>query len=387
MARSRRTFTLLACLGRGGFGEVYRARMRSGSGLETLVALKVLRPGADPASGAMRRLRDEGRLLARLAHPAIPRVLDLVRLDNALALVTELVEGQDLAELPGTLPPRPLTEAIGAVAGALAAAHGATADGTPLGLVHRDVKPTNVRIGRHGETKLLDFGIAWSRAPDREASTASDLIVGSLRHMAPERFLERRVRPAWDVFGLGTTLYEVAAGRRLLPDGMREASTLAVDAARYQGHLEERLVAAPETLRPLLRDLLAWEPSARPAASDVERRCEEVAERLPGPGLRPWARQREWPPPREIDGALVGRTLVEDPLPDPDDLATERARRGPAPPPAPARAPRTTAPEEAAPIVAPAAARTPWVPLLSAAFLVAAGLLTGLGAVVLLLLE
>src|SRR5690606_17230382 len=127
----------------------------------SLAAVKVLRRDLSVDGDAVRRLRDEGRLLARLDHPTILRAFDLVRLDGRLALVTELVEGADLAELLRADPPLParaLVEVIGRVAAALDAAHATPGpDGRPLALVHRDVKPTNVRVGRFGEVKLLDF--------------------------------------------------------------------------------------------------------------------------------------------------------------------------------------------------------------------------------------
>ena len=96
VSTSPRRFELQQCLGRGSFGEVYAASMRSAGGLQTTVALKLLRSDIDLQSQAVRRLADEGRLLARLHHPAILRVYDLIRLNGRLCLITELIEGEDL---------------------------------------------------------------------------------------------------------------------------------------------------------------------------------------------------------------------------------------------------------------------------------------------------
>ncbi|MBT3224140.1 MAG: serine/threonine protein kinase, partial [Proteobacteria bacterium] len=160
----KREFSFQRCLGSGGFGEVYLATMTSSGGVETDVAVKVLHGGLDPRSQAVQRLRDEGRLLGVLNHPAILRVTDLVLLEGRIALVTEYVEGADLDECFGAhppLPPRALLEVIGRVADALHSAFNTTsANGTPLELIHRDIKPANIRLGRHGDVKLLDFGIA-----------------------------------------------------------------------------------------------------------------------------------------------------------------------------------------------------------------------------------
>jgi len=332
MQTGRRKFVMGPCLGRGGFGEVYRATTSHPGGLETVVAVKVLRSDVDPAGDAVRRLRDEGRLLARLDHPTILRVHDLCLLDGRVALVTEYVDGADLADCWTGVPPlspRGLFQVVGRIAGALAAAHRATdAAGAPLGLVHRDVKPTNIRVGRHGEVKLLDFGIAWSRATDREARTDSDLVVGSLHYMAPERFVSKRANPAWDVAGLGTVLHEGLTGERFLPDTMRDAVQLAVRSERYEKHLVERLALLarrhPPEVVDLVRRTLAWDGADRIAAADLEVRCEQIADAIGGPTLSRWCRDRQWAAPEGVDGELAGRTLTEGTL----DLAIELATLG-----------------------------------------------------------
>jgi serine/threonine-protein kinase len=202
-----RRFHIHACLGRGGFGEVYRATMSSSGGVRTEVAVKVLREDIDPGSEALKRLRDEGRLLGALRHPAILRVHDLVLLEGRVALVTEFVEGQDLdgcLSVRGVagdeaMPIRAVVAVVGEVASALEAAWSSVSPfgNVPIRLVHRDVKPANVRIGRHGEVKLLDFGIARATNVAREAQTATNSMMGSYLYMAPERFLEEQVAPPW----------------------------------------------------------------------------------------------------------------------------------------------------------------------------------------------
>ncbi|MBN2800628.1 MAG: serine/threonine protein kinase, partial [Deltaproteobacteria bacterium] len=192
-----RTFHFHTCLGAGGFGEVYRADMTTTGGLTQVVAVKMLRSGLAPASQSVERLRDEGRMLARLQHPVVLGVHDMTVMEGRVALVTEYVEGQDLdacftGEAP--LPSRALLQVIGQVADALYSAWEA------LCLVHRDIKPSNIRLGTHGQVKLLDFGIARSEQGDREAHTATNMMVGSLPYMAPERFATADIQPAADVF-------------------------------------------------------------------------------------------------------------------------------------------------------------------------------------------
>ncbi|MCA9492181.1 MAG: serine/threonine protein kinase, partial [Myxococcales bacterium] len=203
---SGRRFQVHSCLGRGGFGEVYRATMSSSGGVRTEVAIKVLRGDIDPGSDSVKRLRDEGRLLGALRHPSILRVHDLVLLENRVALVTEYVEGDDLDKcMVPSMPIRALLGVLGEVASALDAAWTTPSptSGEAIHLVHRDVKPANIRIGRHGEVKLLDFGIARATNVVREAQTANNAMMGSYLYMAPERFHEDRVEPPSDIYALG----------------------------------------------------------------------------------------------------------------------------------------------------------------------------------------
>lgn len=323
----RRRFTFLSCLGRGGFGEVYQARMSSPGGLESIVAVKVLRAELSADADAVRRLRDEGRLLARLNHPTILKVFDLILLAGRVGLVAEYVDGADLNALvrsrraDGTLSEgmslRGLMQVIGSVAACLHAAWSIPgADGAPLRLVHRDIKPTNIRIGRHGEVKLLDFGIAHFQDDQREAETASGVIVGSMPYMAPERFLDRQVRSASDVFALACTLYEGLVGERFFPKAhARRVGSLALERELFQAYLIERLALVPpdvpERAAQLLVEMLDYDHQARPTAEEVAARCDALADELSGPTLRRWCRETHWPAPRPETGALVGQELYE----------------------------------------------------------------------------
>ena len=194
---AHRTYRLQHCLGRGGFGEVYLAVMETGA-VRAEVAVKLLNEGRDPGDQALERLRDEGRLLGLLNHPVILKVHDLLVLDGRVALVTEYVDGADLEQCfaSGGVPIRALVEIVGRVADALGVAWNAPSPtGGPLHLVHRDVKPANIRIGRHGDVKLLDFGIARASDLQREARTRTD---SNLRHDSVHgaRAVRRRARSA-----------------------------------------------------------------------------------------------------------------------------------------------------------------------------------------------
>lgn len=319
------------CLGRGSFGEVYAATMRSPGGLESPVAVKLLRADLDLQGEAVRRLRDEGRLLARLNHPAILKVFDLVTLRGRLALITELVDGADLSDcVSPAIPARALLQALGQVAGALDAAYETPGPDGALRLVHRDVKPSNVRIERHGQTKLLDFGIARFDASDREVRTASDLVVGSVPYMAPERFVQREVATSSDVFSLGCTLYEGLTGERFYgTSAVAKITGLALQPEVFERVAAERIGALKVAagVRQLLGDVLRADASARPTAGECAARMEALADQIGGPTLRMWCRERDWTSRRTLDAPLEGEVLEEGE--DPDDGAQASGGSGP----------------------------------------------------------
>jgi len=320
LAHSERRFLIHSCLGRGGFGEVYRAMMVSPGGLRSEVALKVLRADIDPGSEAVARLRDEGRLLGAIRHPSILQVHDLVVLEGRVALVTEYVEGEDLDRCIVADPPLPLrglVMALADVASGLEAAWSSPSPltGQPIELVHRDIKPANIRIGRHGEVKLLDFGVARAVDMQREAHTADHAMMGSYLYMAPERFTDDVVEPASDMFALGCVLYEGIARRRYFHGmSLKTIYGTIMSSRKLRAHLDARIASLQpihEDLESLLRDLLASDPDARPSAAEAARRGEDLADDLTGSSLKRWARRRQWPRgPSTVTGSLDGRELV-----------------------------------------------------------------------------
>jgi eukaryotic-like serine/threonine-protein kinase len=292
-----RRFELLERIGAGGFGEVHRARMWSASGLDQQVAVKLLHPGfsSTPESQALERLRDEARLLTALRHPVVLAALDLVELDGRVALVTEFIEGQDLSAClrgadPGGIEPTTLLEVVEQVASALDLAW------RELSVVHRDVKPSNIRVGIHGNVKLLDFGIARSGLEGRAARTATHIVVGTLGYLAPERFdAEERPEPASDVFSLGCVLYDGITGQPFHRElGAREMFRLAMVPEEWAAFQADRLARVPPgPIGELLAEMLAYRVADRPTAAEVARRCEAITTATPGHvPLRRWCRAR-----------------------------------------------------------------------------------------------
>ncbi len=322
-ATGRRSFRFRHKIGSGAFGEVYLAEMISSGGFAKVVAVKVLKPEFLDEADIVGRMRDEGRLLGHLRHPAIVQADDLIMLGGRVAIVMEYVPGANLLWLihprqnPDPLPPAVLSAIICRVAEALEAAWSrpSTLTGLPLRVLHRDIKPSNIRITPDGEVKVLDFGVARSDALERETSTHNQLI-GSLTFLAPEVFLSHPVLPATDIYALGVTFYESIARTRFGRCGLSPDY--------HQDLLQERLRAldlsnwgaCAEPVRGLLGEMLAFEPVQRPTAGGVATFCARSCRALAGPDLRDWARENVERVAGGVKldpkGALVGATLDED---------------------------------------------------------------------------
>jgi serine/threonine-protein kinase len=197
-------YQIVAPLGRGGMGHVYRARH---VGLHKDVALKVI--GASKVNKSAARFEREAQAIARLDHPGCVRVLDHGRTaDGAQYLAMELVEGPTLAaalKADGPLSPARAVGVARSMLAALAHAHG-------RGVLHRDLKPENVILaaGAAPRPVLIDFGLASLR--DAGPLTADGMCLGSPSYIAPERLIGRRPDERSDVYAVGVILYELLAG-------------------------------------------------------------------------------------------------------------------------------------------------------------------------------
>ncbi len=197
-------YDIVAPLGRGGMGAVYRARDRR-DGIER--ALKILHATSDDPNAAG-RFRREIQILSRIQHPSVVKIFDWGVVDERMYFAAELIEGDDLRAVlyrRGVLPPAEVAQIGGRVAEALSVAH-------RNGVVHRDVKPHNVMICSDGLIKLLDFGIARGAGIDLRTITTSGTMVGTPEYMSPEQFIGSRVDARSDIYSLGVVLYELAAG-------------------------------------------------------------------------------------------------------------------------------------------------------------------------------
>jgi serine/threonine protein kinase len=282
-------YVLTERLGSGGMGTVWSAWDHL---LQRAVAVKELHVVAhgDEQRMRVRRVLTEARAIARVSHPHVIDVYDLVEFDDRLWIVMELVAGGSLADHLKTSGPLPATDVarIGLqLLSALEAVHA-------TGALHRDVKPANVLLRSDGSAVLTDFGIA---ALAGEANTATGGVLGSVDFMAPERMRGLPAGPSSDFFSLGSTLCALATGA---PPFARPEPTAVMHATVYES---PDIAPRAGALRSLIEELLHKDPDQRPAAAAVKGSLRSViaqADQPPRPTRRhpplaaPRRRVRPW---------------------------------------------------------------------------------------------
>jgi serine/threonine protein kinase len=247
-------YEIVAPLGSGGMGEVYRARDLR---LERDVAVKVMAAHIASDPEMRQRFETEARAIAALSHPSILSIYELAVVDGVPIAVMELLDGQTLRERmkSGAIAWREAAALVAPIADGLAAAHS-------RGIVHRDLKPENVFITSDGTVKILDFGLALQRLSVVEVSgdgptvgrTTHGLVLGTFGYMSPEQVLGQRVDGRSDIFSAGCILYEMLSGRPL-----------------FSGSTPQEIVAG--LLHDSLPELSAFDPFAPPELRAIVTRC------------------------------------------------------------------------------------------------------------------
>src|SRR5262245_42280374 len=249
------SYEIIALLGKGGMGEVYRARDTK---LKREVAIKLLPDEFSRDSDRISRFQREAEVLASLNHPHIAAIHDLAESGQSRFLVLELVEGETLADriAGGPIPVEEALPIAKQIAEALEAAH-------EKGIVHRDLKPSNIKITPEGRVKVLDFGLAKiyeSTVASRSASnsptlsalqTMGGVILGTAAYMSPEQARGKNVDRRGDVWAFGCVLYEMLTGRQAFPDGETISDTIVGVLAR-----EPDWQALPADTPPKIRALV-----------------------------------------------------------------------------------------------------------------------------------
>ena len=312
-------------LGRGGMGEVYRAR---DTRLGRPVALKFISPDHDQDPDRRERLLKEARAASLLRSPAVATTYDIGEDDGTLFIVMELVEGEALADRlrRGPLSIRQTLGMTLQIADALEEAHG-------LGIIHRDIKTANLILEASGRVKILDFGLAKftgqaveQGSAETMAQTSLGIVVGTVSYMSPEQALGRPIDIRSDLFSLGIVVYESLAGR--LPfEG--ETTTAVVDTLVHAEPpaLSRLNYEVPPPLEDAVRKLLQKDPdgryqSARELLVDL-RAVKQGLERgvEPGPGssasgLAVSARPAEPSPPTNAVAVIPFTNITREPADD-----------------------------------------------------------------------
>jgi eukaryotic-like serine/threonine-protein kinase len=315
------SYEIGALVGRGGMGEVYRAR---DSRLKRTVAIKTLPRELAQDPDRVQRFQQEAEALAALNHPNIAAIHALEEADGLRFLVLEFVEGETLADRlqGGALPVGEVVPLALQICGALAAAH-------DRGIVHRDLKPANIKIAPDGQVKLLDFGLARMLSPDASspdlsnsptmtATGAGGLIAGTAAYMAPEQARGKPVDKRADMWALGCVLYEMVTGRRVF--GGETVTDILAAVVTQEPALDALPADATPQLQWVIRRCLQKDASAR------FRDAADVAAVLAGPAMaaavQPAASGRRWLPfaaavLAAVAGTAIVMTMLRSPAPPP----------------------------------------------------------------------
>src|SRR5262249_27210713 len=265
LAAGRRVgpYEVVAPVGAGGMGEVYRAR---DTRLGRFVALKVLPAGHATDRDRLRRFEQEARAVAALSHSNILAIHDVGSEDGQPYVVFELLEGQALRRRLklGALPPRKAVEHAIQVCRGLSAAHA-------QGILHRDLKPENLFVTGDGQVKILDFGLAKLIEPEddggleeAETRTATDsrVLLGTVGYMSPEQVRPLPLDAPSDLFALGPILYEMLSGRRAF-EGETSADPLSAILHREPPPLASSAERLPPGLERIVRRCLEKDTEER----------------------------------------------------------------------------------------------------------------------------
>jgi serine/threonine protein kinase len=281
---SASSYEILGKLAKGGMAEIFLARSATAAGVSRFVVLKrVLQERASDLQ-FLRMFLDEARLAAQLQHPNIAQVYDVGRLGDSYFFTMEYVHGVTLRELVMRLQgaPMPVGAVLAIAAGTAAGLHHAHerigVDGHPLGIVHRDISPSNLMVSFEGHLKVVDFGIA--KATSRTEETHSGTVRGKISYLSPEQAVGGAIDRRSDVFSLGIVMWEMLTGARLYKRESDYASMAAV--------VEEPVPPLPADCPPglvlLVMRALAKRPEDRfQTAQEMLDAIEQVAAHISSP--------------------------------------------------------------------------------------------------------
>ncbi len=292
-------YRLLRRIGTGGMGEVWEAE---DAVLQRTVAVKLVRDEHLHEPSILTRFEREAQTAARLVHPGLATVYDYGASEDGVFLVMELLAGETLGQRirTGPLGADEAADVGAQVADALRAAH-------DLGVVHRDVKPSNIMLTEHG-AKLMDFGIASGLG---DPLTATGLVIGTPSYLAPERVRGEGAGPEADVYALGAVLFEALTGER----AFNGETPVEVAMTHIHGERPDPSAGRPDVpaeLGEICRDAMAVEPAARPTAGQLATRLRSVR---PGAPPAPTVVDPTPTPPDPMPAATVAAGPPRQPAP------------------------------------------------------------------------
>ena len=309
-------YAILGEIAAGGMASVHLGRFQAPGGFSRVVAVKRLHPqfAHDPDFVAM--FLDEARVASRIRHPNVVSTLDVVAETGELFLVMEFVQGEPLSKLLRasasaslTVPiPIALSIAVGMLEG-LHAAHEARGEhGEALTLVHRDVSPQNVLIGRDGVARVIDFGVA--KATGSARVTREGQIKGKIAYMAPEQIRAEPLDRRADIYAASVVLWEALAGRRLIAADNDAAMVLLALSHRIEPPSRHRPEVSPELDRIVLCGLAKAPDDRFATAREMAQALEGVLTPAPAREVGVWVEELAGP---EMDAraARIGRMEAE----------------------------------------------------------------------------
>ncbi len=304
-------YEVLAPLGAGGMGEVYRARDPR---LGRDVAIKVIPVSFAADTERLRRFEQEARAVAALNHPNILAIYDIGTREGAPFIISELLEGESLRTRlsGGALPVRKAIEYAVQMGQGLAAAH-------EKGIVHRDLKPENIFVTRDGRVKILDFGLAKLTQPEGDRvdtishQTEAGVVLGTVGYMSPEQVRGKPADHRSDLFSFGAILYEMLSGRRAF-HGETAADTMSAILREESPELPETNRGIAPGLGQIVRHCLEKNPEERfQSAHDIAFDLQLLSGQTPS-GARERAisepRLRKWWPRATVAAAMIGIFLA-----------------------------------------------------------------------------
>jgi tRNA A-37 threonylcarbamoyl transferase component Bud32 len=325
------SFQILARIAKGGMAEIFLARAATAAGVARHVVLKRVSRDRAHDTQFLRMFLDEARLAAQLQHPNIAQVYDVGKLGDSYFFTMEYVHGESVRAIMHALAARdaamPVMCALTVAAGAAAGLHHAHerigVDGRPLGIVHRDVSPSNLMVGFEGTVKVVDFGVA--QAAQRDHDTVSGTVKGKISYLSPEQATGAPIDRRSDVFSLGIVLWEMLTGRRLYqrPSDFSSMSAIVSEPTTPPSVIRPEVPAAVDAI--VLR-ALAKHPDDRFASAHemfetIEAAAATIAQPVSVAGLARFVRDIFGPRPEpwialERPAGYSSVTLTAEPIPE-----------------------------------------------------------------------